>query len=543
MHRAGSVISPLDTSLVDQLMSPAAFDYPVKSVERIETHISWVILTDRYAYKIKKPLVLDFLDFGDLEKRHHYCNEELRLNRPWAKDIYLDVVAITIDAGQAKFAGTGTAIEYAVRMRRFDQNMRLDHQLALGLLTTRDMRDLGEEIATRHAGALVVSSDFRQRVLQMTTRQMRDNFSALDGHVDANRLSTLQTWTERELGVASKVFGERFDAGLARDCHGDLHLANLVRMPNGIRAFDCIEFNADMRRIDVVCDYSFLVMDLIAKGRSDLAAHFINRYLERSGDYAGIALLDPYIVYRCLVRAKVAVISSQERELEEERIEDIAEAERYCRIALRQTDKPAPLLIIMFGLSGSGKTWVSERLMAALPAIRIRSDIERKRLSGLAEATRGESDIGSGIYAEQSRGNVYDHLLKTAKSILTAKHNVILDATFLHAADRESALAMADKSGYATVIVNVRAPITVMQTRLQQREQGAVDASEAGLAVLEYQRSAQEPPTAAEFERTIVFDNDGQADIEELLRSIQERGDDPRTRNTIPHSAKSSRRH
>ena len=512
MHRAGSIIAPLDTALVEQLMLPAAFDYPVKSVERIDTHISWVILTDRYAYKIKKPLVLDFLDFGNLERRHYYCDEELRLNRPWASDIYLDVVAITDDAGQAKFGGTGTAIEYAVRMRRFDQDMRLDRQLALGQLTVDDMRDLGKAVATRHMAAPVVNSNFRQRVLQMTIQQMRDNFTALDGHVEPTSLSSLREWTEHELRAERGIVEQRFDTGFARDCHGDLHLANLVRMPDGIRAFDCIEFNADLRRIDVVCDIAFLVMDLVANKRSDLAAHFLNRYLEHCGDYAGVALLDLYFVYRCLVRAKVAVIGSQE-----------SDVDRYCRIALRQIGKPAPTLIIMFGLSGSGKTWVSERLMAALPAIRVRSDVERKRLFGLSETADSGSDINKGLYAEHSSREVYDHLLELAKTILTAEHHVILDATFLHAADRNLALTMADSCGFAAVIVAVQAPISVMQERLQERGRDGVDASEARLAVLEYQRSVAEAPAAAELERTIEFENVGQPDIENLLASILQR--------------------
>ena len=521
MHRAGSIIAPLDTTLVEQLMLPAAFDYPVESVERIETHISWVILTDRYAYKIKKPLVLDFLDFGDLERRRFYCDEELRLNRPWARDIYLDVVAITDDAGQARFGGSGTAIEYAVRMRRFDQDMRLDHQLDLGLLTVDDMHDLGKAVATRHMAAPVVSSNFRQRVLRMTIQQIRDNFAAIDGYVEPDSMSSLLEWTEHELRDAAAVFEQRFDAGFARDCHGDLHLANLVRMPDGIRAFDCIEFSEDLRRIDVFCDIAFLVMDLVAKERSDLAAHFLNRYLEHCGDYAGVALLDMYFVYRCLVRAKVAVIGSQECDVEKERLRNIAEADRYGRIALRQTRKPAPTLVIMFGLSGSGKTWVSERLMAALPAIRLRSDVERKRLFGLSVTADSESDINKGIYAEHSSRDVYEQLLKTAKLILTSRHHVILDATFLHTADRNLALEMADSGGFSAVVVAVHAPLNLMRERLQNRAHEAVDASEARLEVLEHQLSIAEPPTAAELERTIEFENVGRPDMNGLLTAIR----------------------
>jgi aminoglycoside phosphotransferase family enzyme/predicted kinase len=507
--------------MVEQLMSPAAFDYPLKSIERIETHISWVILTDRYAYKIKKPLQLDFLDFSSLERRHYFCEEELRLNRAWASDIYLDVVAITDDAGQATFSGSGKVIDYAVRMRRFEQDMRLDRQLALGELTESDMRDLGKEVATRHIAAAVVSSKFRQRVLAMTSQQMRDNFTALDGYVEPPALALLREWTEAELHAKAGTIEQRFDAGFTRDCHGDLHLANLVRMPDGIRAFDCIEFNADLRRIDVFCDIAFLVMDLLAKERPDLAAYFLNRYLEHGGDYAGVDLLDMYFVYRCLVRAKVAVISSQECDAEKQRLLHIAEANRYCRIASQQTRKPAPTLVIMSGLSGSGKSWVSARLMAALPAIRLRSDLERKRLFGLSATADSHSDINKGIYARHSSSEVYEYLIKTAKLILTARHHVILDATFLHAADRSLALDMADSCGFAAVIVAVHAPLKLMRQRLQDRAAAAIDVSEAGLEVLEHQRSVAQPPTAEELERTIQFENVGQPDINGLLAATR----------------------
>lgn len=523
MHRAGSNITPQDTDLVERLMDPAAFDHPVSSVERIDTHISWVILTDKYAYKIKKPLVLDFLDFGSLERRHHYCEEELRLNRPWASDIYIDVVAITDDGGQARFGGDGTPVEYALRMRRFDTDMRLDRQLALGQLTVEDMRDLGNAVATRHIEAALVNAEFRQRVLQMTIQQMHDNFSALEGQVNTETLSSLNEWTERELETAAGVAAERFDAGFFRDCHGDLHLANLVRMPDGIRTFDCIEFNEDLRRIDVVCDIAFLAMDLVTKGRRDLAAHFLNRYLEQTGDYDGVVLLDVYFVYRCLVRAKVAVLCGQECELENERLRNIADADRYCRIALRQTWKPAPKLIIMRGLSGSGKTWVSGQLMAALPAIRLRSDIERKRLFGLAETARTQSSIDSGIYDADSSSHVYQYLVKKAKTVLDARHNVILDATFLHTEERDHALEMADSCGYTAIIVDVRAPLSLMQERLQRREGDADDASEAGLDVLDHQRATVQALTDIELERTIVHQNVDQSVIDGLAEMIRVR--------------------
>lgn len=513
-------------------MVPEAFDHPVTTVERIETHISWVILTDTYAYKIKKPLVLDFLDFGSIEKRRHFCEEELRLNRPWAGDIYLAVVPITETGGQARFGGDGKALDYAVKMRRFDTDMRLDRQLLLGRLTVDDMQALGTAVAKRHLEAPRVDSEFRERVLRMTVQQMHDNFSALEDSIGKEDLSLLRNWTQRELDTLLDEIAARFDAGFFRDCHGDLHLANLVRMPDGIRTFDCIEFNDDLRRTDVVCDVAFLAMDLVSKGRRELAAHFLNRYLERTGDYDGVVLLDLYFVYRCLVRAKVAVISSRDRSLEAERLRDLGDADRYCRIALRQTWKPAPALIVMRGLSGSGKTWVSGQLMAALPAIRLRSDIERKRLFGLAETADSHSAIDAGIYDTDSSRKIYRALVATAKTLLDARHNVILDATFLLAEERDLALEMADSCGYAAIVVDVRAPPALIEGRLQQRRDIAADASEANLDVLAHQRSVAEEIAGPEIERTIVHENVEGASVNRLVDRIRAAANDLNSRIT-----------
>lgn len=518
-------------------MVPEAFDYPVRSIERIETHISWVILTDEYAYKIKKPLELDFLNFGDLERRKFYCDEEIRLNRPWAPHIYLGVVAITETDGRISMEGDGTPIEYAVKMRRFDQDLRLDRQLLLGKLTVADMRDLAQAVAARHAAAAVIESGLRERVLSMTVSQMRDNFAALKGHLDEDMLASLEHWTESHLDLFNDLLARRFDEGFVRDCHGDLHLANLVRLPDGIKTFDCIEFNEDLRRIDTICDIAFLAMDLVAKGRRELAAHFLNRYLECCGDYDGVALLDLYFVYRCLVRAKVAVIGSRESSLENDRLRNIADADRYCRIALRQTRKADPLLVIMSGMSGSGKTWVSGQLMATLPAVRIRSDIERKRMCGLDETADSESGIAGGMYTSETSQHVYQQLRARALPLLQARHNVIIDAAFLDAKERGKALQMARGCGFHAVIVQVNAPQALMRSRIIGREEKASDASEAGLAVLDHQLSTTRPFTAQELSQTIVFDNVDGSDLVTLTEKIRNQSRLP-TPGLLPGVAK-----
>jgi aminoglycoside phosphotransferase family enzyme/adenylate kinase family enzyme len=521
MHRGSSPVTPLDTSLIESLMSPAAFSHPVGATELIETHISWVILTDDYVYKIKKPIVLDFLDFHDLKQRKFYCEEEIRLNQPWAPDIYLDVVPITIVDDHPRFNGDGTAIEYAVRMRRFDAGLRLDTQLERGLLSVADMKELGRNIAARHTAAPAVDANQRDRVVSLTKSFIRDNFAALDGFIDSTELDKLRRWTEAELQTLEPELWRRFDDGYVRDCHGDLHLANLVRLADGITTFDCIEFNADLRQIDVICDIAFLIMDLVARARHDLAAQFLNRYLERTGDYAGLRFLSLYFVYRCLVRAKVAVILSKERDSEDARKSDLDEAHRYCAMATRQIERRTPILIVVSGLSGSGKTWVSGQLISAMPVIRIRSDLERKRIFGLGESESSASDIAAGIYTDEASQLVYRRLFDTAQLILEAGHNVMVDAAFLKEADRAAAISLARDAGLPRVLLQVNAETDVMRDRIRQRLMRKTDASEAGLDVLEHQLATAEPLTDAEQEIAITCDNSGEIDIDEIAKKIK----------------------
>jgi hypothetical protein len=509
--------------MVDALLEPAAFDHAAPAPELVETHISWLILAGDFVYKIKKPLKLDFLDFSELDKRRFYCEEEIRLNRPWAPQIYLDVVPVTVAGGHYKFGGAGKVVEYALRMKRFDRDLTLDRQLELGALSAADMKELGQNIAARHKLASAVDSAERGRVIRLTKTLMEDNFAALDGRLDAALLAPLRKWTSRELARRSALLEARFDSGFVRNCHGDLHLGNLVRLRDGITSFDCIEFNTDLRHIDTMCDVAFLVMDLVARKRGDLASHFLNRYLEASGDYAAVAVLNLFFVYRCLVRAKVAVIRSDERDNASDRSADLAEVLAYGDMAIRQTRRRPAMLLIMHGYSGTGKTRVAEQLMAALPAIRVRSDVERKRLFGLEETATSGSAIDAGIYSETADRQVYATLNDIAEQVLDAGHNVILDAAFLAAADRRAAATVAERAGRRMVIVNVVADDNVVAQRLAQRKVAGDDASEAGFDVVRHQQSTADELSRAERHVAIDCDNSVSCETADLIKKVMEK--------------------
>ena len=503
MHRSAPSIAEYDSSLVDQLMRPAAYSHPVTSVERIETHISWILLTDEYVYKIKKPLDLGFLDFGTLDRRRHYCEEEIRLNKPWAPDIYIDVVPIVMSGGYAQIGGDGAPVEYAVRMKPFDQEMLLDRQLLSGNLSLADATELGDVIARRHLAATVTPREQRNQISRRAIELILENFEPLQGYIDSSLLDKLQTWTTAHLRTMESSVRQRFDDGFFRDCHGDLHLGNLVRLPTGITTFDCIEFNDELRNIDVVADYAFLTMDLVYRERKDLAAQFLNRYLEVTGDYDGVRLLNLYFSYRCLVRAKIDVLRSQERKISNDRKDDLVNAERYCQIAAHQVSLRKPMLIVMHGLSASGKTFVSDQILGELPAIRIRSDIERKRLFNIDETGDTHSAIAAGIYATQVTDRLYKHLHELADALLQTRHSVILDASFLRAAQRKAAHELADRRGVAFVIVETFAPDSTLRRRLRERMTQHLDASEADTDVLEYQLRNMDPLSEAEAALTI----------------------------------------
>jgi len=504
--------------LIEGLLSPAAYPHEVDQVELVETHISWVLLTGEYAYKVKKPVDFGFLDFTTLAKRRHYCEEEIRLNNLWAPDLYLQVVPITIVDGKPCIVGEGTPIEFSVRMRQFPYDMRLDRQLAIGELCGEDMLELAAEIARQHINSRQVKPS--ERLLRVTRQQIHDNYEALAGDVSDTFLSAQRRWMENKLDGYGAVIDERGKEGFFRECHGDLKLANIVRLPEGIRAFDCIEFNRDLREIDVVADYAFLTMDLKLRGAAGLASVFLNRYLELTGDYRGACLLPIYEVYRSLVRAKILGIKLREAGASESASSDRRALKRYCDFARSLTMQRRPALVAMTGYSGSGKSWLSTRLIPSLAAIRLRSDLERKRLAGLSPTADSQSEIESGIYNRATTGAVYEQLLETAGELLRAGLNVIVDASFLSASRRQRARRIAEHSGADYVLVRTVASETELQKRLKRRGKGT-NVSEADIAVLHHQLDSADPLAADELDATITVDTEEEIDILELTSELR----------------------
>jgi hypothetical protein len=502
---APAAAPPLFAALLD----PACYPHPVSGVRVLETHISWVLLTGEYAYKIKKPVNLGFLDFSSLELRRHYCEEELRLNRRLAPELYLDLAEIRGTPGAPRIGGDGPVLEYAVRMREFPQASLASRALAGGAFGAAEADALAALVAGFHAGAPRAQARFGapDTVLANALQNFEQMLPLAKAAPDDRALRALRRWTEREFEARSRVFAARREQGFVRECHGDLHLGNIVLLEGRPVPFDCIEFNDSLRWIDVMSEAAFLAMDLEDRGRRDLAWRFLNRYLEATGDYGGLAVLPFYLVYRALVRAKVHLMRSRQSGLRRpERARLTRAFEDYLRLAGRLAAPERPALILAHGLSGCGKTTLTQPLVEALGAIRVRSDLERKRAHGVAPLASSGSGAGGGLYTAVINAATYRRLGELAQEALRAGFPAVVDAAFLKRAERDAFRAIAERLDAPFTILDFHAPLEVLRARITQRLARADDASEADLAVLEHQLRAREPLTPAEVAASCAVD-------------------------------------
>jgi aminoglycoside phosphotransferase family enzyme/predicted kinase len=506
--------------LVNRLRRPAAYPHPVDRVDCIETHISSVLLAGDYAYKLKKPLDLGFLDFSTPALRHAACIDEVRLNRRTAPQLYLDVVTINGPVEAPTIGGDGEVLDHAVRMRRFDQAGLFAHLLAAGRLSPSLIDAVARHIAEFHAAAAPADAAAGFGTAAAVHFPVRQNFDQIRVRTDdaalRARLERLAQWSEAQFTRLAPVFGRRLAEGRVRECHGDLHLGNLVLLDGAPHLFDAIEFSPSLRWIDVVADVAFLVMDLEARERSDLAHRFLNAYLERSGDYDGLHVLAYYLAYRAMVRAKVAAIRLAQVD-GDERAECVAQLETYVALAERYARPARAALLIACGVSGSGKTRASQPLVEARGVIRVRSDVERKRLVGLAPEARSGAGLGTGLYDAEAGRRTYARLAELAATVVAAARVALVDATFLKRAQRDAFRRLAGEHGVPFVILAFEAPPAVLRERVRRRAAEGSDASEADLAVLDAQLAAREPLTDDETGCALVVATEPQADWAALL--------------------------
>jgi aminoglycoside phosphotransferase family enzyme/predicted kinase len=489
--------------LVKFLQDPGLFDHPVERFEVIETHISWVLLTGPYAYKIKKPVNLGFLDFSTLKSRKFYCEEEIRLNRRLAPEIYLGVVPITGTEDHPSLKGGGPPIEYAVKMVEFPQGSRLDNLLKQGKLKPAYIDALAQTLADFHGRIECAGPESPFGTPEKIYQPVAENFEQMEELVaekdGIEKLDGLRSWCGKEKTDLQDIFVKRKKNEFIRECHGDAYLANMVLWNDRVILFDCIEFNEHLRWIDVMSEAAFTTMDLEDRGVSHFANRFLNLYLELMGDYEGLKVLRFFKVYRALVRAKVAAIRMNQKGLKtDEKREIQKELHGYLNLAARYTAPASPTLMITHGLSGSGKTHGTGPVVESTGAIRIRTDIERKRMFGLKQEAKSTKELKKEMYHPETSRRVYDRLLDLCRIGLEAGYSMIADGTFLKREERLAFQRLAEELKVPFVILDFQAPEATLRERISRREAKGGDASEADLSVLEFQMKIQEPLGADE---------------------------------------------
>lgn len=510
----------MSQSLIAALQNPALFPHAVDRFELIETHISWVLLTGPFVYKFKKPVNFGFLDFTTLAAREHFCQEELRLNQRLTNDLYLEVIPVTGSVESPRLGGEGEVIEYALKMRQFPQSGLLSTLQANGELMPTHIDQMAAQIGRFHNQAPVVGDDNELGSPDSVMAPVLQNFEQIRPLIseksDLLQLDALQAWAESSFQRLKPLLARRKTEGFIRECHGDIHLGNITLIDNQVVIFDCIEFNEPFRKTDVYADIGFLAMDLEDRGLKSLSRRLITQYLELTGDYQGLELLNFYKAYRALVRAKIALFSLPADADPVQRGATLRQYRNYANLAESYSAIPSPFLVITHGVSAVGKSHVAMRLVEALGAVRLRSDVERKRLFS-------EQTADNGLYATESSQATYTRLHELAASALRAGFPVVIDATYLKRDQRDGAAKVAETTGVPFLILDCNAPQAVIAGWLAQRQTENNDPSDATLAVIEAQQASREPLDAEETLRSKRVETNQSGDLDDLIKNIRQR--------------------
>jgi len=508
-------------SIISGLTHSSAYPHEVSAINIIETHISWVLLTGKYAYKIKKPVNFGFLDFSTLDKRQFFCNEEIRLNQRLTPDLYLDVVPIIGNLVQPKIGGVGEVIEYAVKMLQFPDKHTLNELAEKGELGLGEIDQLTEIIADFHNNiekAEVTSSYGHSEDIKHWFEENIIHIRPLLSSDDQkHQLNKLIAWGNNEWNNKVDVMEQRRRNGYVRECHGDLHLSNMTLINGKVTLFDCIEFNPLLRWIDVISEVAFIFIDLLYFGYERFAYRLLNDYLKLSGDYQAVTLLRYYVVYRALVCAKVALLREAQQKYEKNSHQRCPRYNKFANLAERFTKISPVTLIITHGYSGSGKSTVSGKLAEAIGALKISSDVERKRLYGYAPLANTESAIDSGLYTNEVIQHTYRHLANCAKNILLAGFSAIIDASFLKIEQRKLFQKLAVECGVRFIIIDFKASYEELCRRITERQN---DVSEATIGVLNNQLKSEQPLSDQEQEFVISINTDSDNALDKILVAL-----------------------
>ena len=467
--------------LIQSLKDPKLYGNDVSSVEIIQTHISYVVLTGKYAFKIKKPVNFGFLDFSTLEKRKYFCEEEIRLNKRICPDIYIGVVPITKKDNNFELQGKGKVVEYAVKMKEFPQKKIMTKLL--------EKEEIDEEILEKICDIL---NNFYKRSIRSKEIDNFGSIKTIKKNTDENfnqtkevigititkeKFNYIKSVTNQFLTKKKDVFIKRIQNGLIRDCHGDLHSGNIVVSNNKVYIFDCIEFNKRFRYSDIASDIGFLAMDLDFQGNSYQSSYFINSYVEKSKDFGIYDVLNFYKCYRAYVRGKVIGFKLNDPYIDKKEKQKIIEtASKYFDLAYyyamlfnRELVKFKPIFFITSGLTGTGKTTVAKKISIDYNTHLISTDEIRKKLEGIEKFERHYDAYNTGLYSPEKMMYTYEKTLEKADKLLKKGESVTLDATFKTKKQRDLALKIAIKNNAIFLILYCKCPEKFIKKYLERR--------------------------------------------------------------------------
>jgi aminoglycoside phosphotransferase family enzyme/predicted kinase len=489
--------------LREALLDPAIYPEPTTTVEVRETHISLVFLTDRYAYKIKKPVNLGFLDFSTLDQRRFYCEQELTLNRRLSSGVYLEVVALHQDHQHCTFADHGQVVDYALKMRRLPPDRSLETLLQRDEATPEMIQALARRMVTFHTDHPLPASSEAFGTLERVKADWEENFAQTADSI--GRLLSRPTYVQIQQAVTTLTarhaawFAQRVQDGRIRDCHGDLRAEHIYFEPGQMQIIDCIEFNQRFRFIDVTSEVAFLAVDLERLGAPAMAHRFVRAYVHHSADVSMYRLLDFYRCYRAYVRGKVTSILLQAAPPPERSSQLQRRAESYFRLAAHYAERiTRPRLLLTTGLIASGKSTVAEGIAAALGLDLFSSDHVRKELAGVSPETSQRAEYGAGLYSAAATQRTYSTLADLARQALSRGDSVILDASFAKYSERQRMTALAQELKARCCVVECWAPEAALRARLRARERSPTSISDAREEILSQFQRDYEPMQADE---------------------------------------------
>lgn len=507
-----------ESALIEAFKNPAVYPHAIERLEIITTHISWVILTGTYAYKIKRPVKYSFVDYSSLENRKAYCEKEFAFNQSLASKVYKAVLPIRQTANGPSLLGDGPIIDYALQMLEFPQDKLLSTVIKQNEITASMIDDIATQVAYFHQSAPVAALDTPYGTSERILKPVKENFSEIRANLNdelaLQQLQHIETWALATHAQLSPLMQARKQAGLTRACHGDLHLRNIVLIDQAPVIFDCIEFCETRRWLDPMAEIGFFTMDLMQHGRTDLAIRFLSTYMETTGDYPGLQLLPFFMSYRALVRAKIQLYDRCLTTDAPEQERFFKQYQQYANFAESLIIKRQPILCVMHGVSGSGKSTLAQEIILWHHAIRLRADVERKRWFGHEPST---------LYSEQTTEKTYTHLLQTAAMLLKTGLSVVIDARFAKKNQRDQAAALANALGIPFKIINCTASQTYLEQGIVRRMHDKNNVSDATLAVLEKQLNTQETFTAEEnaYTITIPMDKWSPEEVKQTLTSAE----------------------